>query len=87
MSYSFGFKVATKDEVVARMSEEFNKITVVQPSHEVDKQMALDTATAIIALIEDPKDGESITISCNGSLNLGANEGITGASFHIKAFK
>lgn len=86
MSYSFSVQASSKKEAVEKVAAELEKVVASQPPHEADKQAAKTTAETFIGLLRDPKDGESITVSMNGSLSWQETGVFTGANVSVSSW-
>lgn len=68
MSYSFSAQGDTKDEALADATHKYDQMVEQQPCHEHDREAALANLRAHLALVDEPKQGECITISMHGSV-------------------
>lgn len=68
MSYSFSVSADSKEDATGKIREQFDAVVVNQPSHAADKEAAVVAAQSLVRLLVDPKDGEEIYVSMNGSL-------------------
>lgn len=65
MSYSFSISAASKPEVLAKLSEELDKVVASQPVHAKDRQQAQAAAEAFIALLPED-EAKNIAVSLSG---------------------
>lgn len=81
MSYSFSVTAATKAEAKEKIAEEFDKIVVSQPVHEVDRAPAQAAAHAFVDVLADPGEDQQISVNCNGYVSWRAEGEFTSANF------
>lgn len=67
MSYSFSVGGATKAEVLAKVSEELDKVVAAQPMHSNDRQQAYAAAEAFVEIVPEDADKEYV-VSIHGSV-------------------
>lgn len=88
MSYSFGFKAASKAEAKQKVAEELDKVVALQSVHAKDRDQAEATANAFIDVLDDD-DSKDVSVSMNGSLsgNWFGNDltSFTGANVSVSA--
>lgn len=68
MSFSFNVRVASASLVLAAVTTKLDDVITSQPIHEHDKAAALATVEALTALVGEPKEGEELSVSVNGSI-------------------
>lgn len=68
MSYSFNVRAATKEAALQKVGEELDKIIVGQPMHSNDRDAAVATAKAFLAILPDDPEGREFSVSVNGSI-------------------
>lgn len=68
MSYSFAITGTSKADAVAKVAAEFDQVVANQPTHTADKEAAVTAAKSFINLLQEPRDGEHITVNMYGSL-------------------
>jgi hypothetical protein len=68
MSYSFSVTAETKVDATRQIREQFDNVVLAQPSHAADKEAAVVAAQTLVRLLADPREGEEIYVSMNGSL-------------------
>jgi hypothetical protein len=68
MSYSFSVTADTKQEATHKIREKFDEVVLAQPSHVADREAAVVAAQTLVRLLADPKEGEEIAVSMNGSV-------------------
>lgn len=68
MSYSFTVFAASKAQAKAMVEAKLDEATVSQPAHRIDRDRALATAQAYIDLIEEPAEGQQLSVSVTGEL-------------------
>lgn len=84
MSYSINVRKATKDDALAALREDLDKMAAAQPIHEKDKDIALATAEAMVELLMT--DGtHDVLVSVNGYLGWATNNDIITADVHATA--
>ncbi len=67
MSYSFSARGRTKEEAIAAVAAELDKVVAAQPIHAADRDQALATATAFVNVL--PENGEKdVYVSVSGSV-------------------
>ena len=88
MSYSFGFRAATKAEAKQKVAAELDKVVTQQSVHAKDRDQAQAAANAFIDVLDDD-DSKDVSVSMNGSLsgNWSGNDltSFTGANLSISA--
>lgn len=68
MSYSFSVTAATKAEATGKIREQFDTVVAAQPAHSADKEAAVVAAQTLVSLLADPKEGDEVYVSMNGSV-------------------
>lgn len=68
MSYSFSVTADTKTDATRQIREQFDAVVVAQPSHAADKEAAVVAAQTLVRLLAEPRAGDEIYVSMNGSL-------------------
>ncbi len=68
MSYSFTVRAATKADALAAIGPKFDEVVSAQPVHAADREVAIATAAAIIGLVEEPAEGQELSVSVHGWL-------------------
>lgn len=83
MSYSFSVKAANKEEALAKVKQEFDKVVEGQPIHAHDQTAAITAASEIINVLADAPDGLYVTV--NGYVSWTEPEHIIQASVQVSA--
>jgi len=68
MSYSFSVTADTKAEATRQIREKFDEVVAAQPSHAADKEAAVVAAQTLLRLLAEPREGDEIYVSMNGSV-------------------
>lgn len=82
MSYSFSVHAATADEAVAKVTEQLDNVVQGQPIHAADRELALATAKAFIALVP-AVDGHDFNVTVHGSVTSFGGDTLTSASVGV----
>jgi hypothetical protein len=69
MSYSFSAKGDDKAAALAAAAAQFDKMLEQQPVHTRDREAAMANLRAHLDLVEEPNEGEQVTISMHGSVS------------------
>lgn len=89
MSFSFASSGKTKQDVVADVSAQMDKVIQNQPHHAHDKDAVVSCVGTYIDLLDGKTDEDTISISVSGSLGWNADQGEgekhTGAGLSISA--
>lgn len=89
MSYSVSVRAATKAESLAAVAAKFDADVVAhQPSHKMDRDLVLSTATAAVNLLADDET-KDVQISLGGSVGWVGGEvpsTLTGVNISVGAF-
>lgn len=86
MSYSIGITADTKDEAVAKVGAEFDRIVEGQPAHAADADAAKQAASAFIAVLVDPGETECVRVDMYGSLSWRDENVFTSANVSVTAY-
>jgi hypothetical protein len=84
MSYSFSVRAATKDEAIAKVGEEFEKVVNAQPIHAKDRDAVETAAENIVAVLKND-DTRDVTVSVSGSLSWTEGDQVSYANLSINA--
>jgi len=68
MSYGFNVRAASKADAVSQIAVKLDEVVASQPIHDVDRAKAETLVGSFLELIEEPSDGQEISISLNGSI-------------------
>src|ERR1700686_5471373 len=90
MSYSFGVRGATKDEVVKNIAVELDNVVAAQPIHLADRAQAQAAAEAFLGVLPEKDADQDFYVSVSGSVGwkglLGAaDHALTSASVNVSA--
>lgn len=84
MSYSFNCRGATKDELKARVADEFDKVVASQPIHSTDRAAHQETVAMLIDVCRDPAEAEAIVANVSGSCwAVEGKDGLESASVNV----
>ncbi len=87
MSYSFGVRGATKDEVMAKVAAELDQVVSNQSMHSADRAQAEAAAKAFVDVVPDGDDDKEFYVSVSGSVGwrgtLGVDAVITSSSVNV----
>lgn len=90
MSYSFAVSGSSKADVIAKVAAEFDKVAANQPTHGSDKDAAVTAAGAFVGLLQEPTDGQKISVNMSGSLGWNYSDApptaFVSASVSVSAF-
>jgi hypothetical protein len=68
VSYSFNVKRSTKEEAIAAVIEEMDKVVASQPIHATDREPTIEAAKAFVNLI--PEDtSKDVQVNVSGSVS------------------
>lgn len=73
MSFSFSAQAATKEEVKAKVAAAMDEVVQSQPTHERDRDLVVQTASAYIDAV-DPQEGDEINCYVSGSVSWNRKE-------------
>lgn len=85
MSYSFSVTAESKAEAKEKIGQEFDKVVLSQPVHEVDRAAAEAAANAFVDVLVDPSEQQQIVMSCYGSVGWRAQGEFHSANVSINA--
>lgn len=86
MSYSFSIAADSKSGASQKVAEALDQVVAAQPSHAADQKAAQDAADALIGALQDPHEGEHITVSVSGSLTWRQPDAFLSASVSVNAY-
>lgn len=84
MSYSFSVRAVTREEVMAKVTAEFDKVVEAQPIHKADRAQAQSAAEMFLGVVPDAAESEDYSVYVSGSVSWN-NVGVTSASVHVSA--
>jgi hypothetical protein len=74
MSYSFAVKAADKARAKQKAEAKFDEVIAGQPIHSKDRAAALSLVDALIALLPDAREDQTVVVTVNGSLGWASDD-------------
>lgn len=68
MSFSFNIRAKSKSEAIMKVDDGLANVVASQPIHGMDRVKAQAVAEAYINLVDDPGEGDALSVSVSGSL-------------------
>jgi hypothetical protein len=85
MSYSFGVRGATRDEVMTKVIAEFDKVVGYQPIHAADREQATAAALAFLLIVPDATEHQDFVLSLSGWASWNEGLVVTAANVNVSA--
>lgn len=87
MSFWFQVKGKTKSAALAEVEVKMAEVVKNQPVHSRDSAQVLEVSKLYLGLIDDPEEGEEVTMNVSGSLGWRGNEEkFTSANVGVSAY-
>lgn len=85
MSYSFGVRGATRDEVMAKVVIEFDKVVGYQPIHAADREQATAAARGFLSIVPDANENQDFALTVSGWVSWNEGKVVTAANVNVSA--